>query len=110
MNAPLRPAVPFINMQVGAADGCNFNFDQNFVAAECRNLDFANLCSGSGMRFHNGLHGLLHPARSRKTTDSSKEEAGQVFCVRDQVSKFQGFKVSKLIGQTVQQAAKSLKL
>src|SRR5271165_5143395 len=94
MNAPLRPSVPLINVQIRAADGCNFNFDQNFVAAECRDFDFANLSPGSGMRFHYSLHGLLHPERSRKTTDSSKERWDKFPGVENpdfKVSEFQGF-------------------
>ena len=67
----MRPAVPLVDMQIGTADGRNFNFDQNVGAAEFRDLDLANFGPRSGMGFNYGLHGLLHPGRSRKTTDSS---------------------------------------
>ena len=43
MNAVLRPAVPFVNVQVGAADGRNLHLDQHIRPAKGRNFDLADL-------------------------------------------------------------------
>ena len=43
MNAVLRPAVPVINVEIGAADGGDLHLDQHVGASEARNLDFANI-------------------------------------------------------------------
>ena len=52
MDTALCPAVPLINMQVGAADGCYFDLDQNVGAPNLRNFYLPNLCSRCGTRFH----------------------------------------------------------
>src|SRR5262249_32421047 len=52
MNAPLRPAVPFVDMKVGAADRGDFDFDENVGAPDGWNFDLPNLSSRSGIRLH----------------------------------------------------------
>src|SRR5205085_5094861 len=51
MNAPLGPAIPLVDVEVGAADGSDFHFDQNIRASEAWDLDLANLGAGAGLRF-----------------------------------------------------------
>ena len=56
MNAALRPLVPLINVQVGAADGGDFDFDQHIIASKGRNLNVPDLCAGRGLRFYHSEH------------------------------------------------------
>ena len=60
MNAVLRPAVPLINVEIGATDGGHLNLDQDIGASEGRNFDFTNFRTGRSLRLHNGEHGLGH--------------------------------------------------
>src|SRR6266851_8347312 len=66
MDASLSPAVPFIDMQIGAADRSDFDFYQDVSAAELRDLYFANFRSRGGTGFHDSLHRLWHPTSSRR--------------------------------------------
>jgi hypothetical protein len=52
MDAALRPPVPFINMQIGAADGCYFDFDENIGAANDGKLYLPNFCPWRRIRFY----------------------------------------------------------
>src|ERR1700676_332576 len=62
MDAVLRPPVPVVNMQVGAADGRDFYFDQNLVAPEAGDFDFTNLRARCGFRLYDSKHGGRHQA------------------------------------------------
>ena len=65
MNASLGPAVPFIDMEIGAADGGDFDLDEHFAAAESGNLNFADLRARRGFRLDHREHGSRHaPGRS----------------------------------------------
>src|SRR5216683_7057712 len=65
-DASLRPAVPFIDMQISAADGSDFDLYQDVITAELRDLYFANFRSRRGTGFHDRLHRLWHPTPSRR--------------------------------------------
>ncbi len=60
MNPVLRPAVPLVNVQIGAADGRNFDFDQYIGPAKGWNLDLADFRARRGFRLHDREHGFLH--------------------------------------------------
>ena len=60
MNPVLRPAVPLVNVQIGAADGRNLNLDQNVVASKRGNLDFLDLRARCGFCFYDRQHGVRH--------------------------------------------------
>ena len=60
MDAALCPAVPLVDVQVGAADGGYFDFHQDVGATVARNLDFPNIRTGCGLRFHHRQHGIGH--------------------------------------------------
>src|SRR5579864_5472845 len=60
MDATLCPAVPLVDVQVGAADGGDFDFHQDLGATVARNLDFSNIRTGCGLRFHHRQHGIGH--------------------------------------------------
>src|SRR4030088_1676271 len=60
MNASLGPAVPFINMEIGAADGGDFDFDEDFGATIFRNFDFADFRARRGFRLDHCEHGAAH--------------------------------------------------
>src|SRR5580700_6677816 len=60
MNAVLRPAVPLVNVQVGAADRRNLHSYQNVVASECGNLDFSNLSTGCCFCLYYRKHCVRH--------------------------------------------------
>ena len=55
----LRPRVPVINVNVGAADRCFLNPDENVVAADFRHRDFLQPESRLALAFHQRLHRLL---------------------------------------------------
>src|SRR6266446_9506028 len=57
MNASLCPAVPFINVEIGAADGGDFYLYQDVVASVAGNFDFANFRAWRGFRLDHGEHG-----------------------------------------------------
>src|SRR6266404_5397339 len=60
MNASLSPAVPFINVEIGAADGGDFYLYQDVVASVAGNLDFANFRAWRGFRLDHCEHGAGH--------------------------------------------------
>src|SRR5438477_3645208 len=73
MNAPLRPAIPFVDVEVGAADGGDFYFDQNIRASEAWDFDLANLGAGGGLRFDHRQHGIAHESDLLRTTRSRRK-------------------------------------
>src|SRR5258708_31810617 len=60
MNASLSPSVPFIDVEIGGADGCDFDFDEDFGASVGGNFDFANLGARRGFRLDHCEHGAGH--------------------------------------------------
>jgi len=60
LNVLLRPLVPFVNMDVGAADRGFVNFDQNFSGARHGNRHLPQFQTGAGCGFYNGIHHLFH--------------------------------------------------
>ena len=60
MNAALRPLVPLVNVQVGAADGGHLDLDKHIGQANLWFGDFANLRARRGLRLYNGNHGVRH--------------------------------------------------
>ena len=69
MNAALRPLVPLINVQVGAADGGDLDLDQNVGRAELGNGNFADLGARRGLRLYDGKHGIRHEEDSASRDD-----------------------------------------
>src|ERR1700674_2907463 len=57
MNAPLGPAVPFIDMEIGAADGGDFDFDEDVVVSVAGNFYFADFRARRGFRLDHCEHG-----------------------------------------------------
>src|SRR6266550_6476505 len=57
MNASLGPSVPFIDVEIGAADGGYFDFDEDFGATVAGNFDFADLRARRGFGLDHGEHG-----------------------------------------------------
>src|SRR5258707_11690942 len=60
MDASLGPTVPFIDVEIGAADGGDFDFDEDFGASVAGNFDFANLGARRGFRLDHCEHGAGH--------------------------------------------------
>ncbi len=60
MDPVLRPGVPVVNVQVGAANARDLYFDENIGGADLRDLDFAHLGSGFRLRLHDRQHGIGH--------------------------------------------------
>ncbi len=60
MNAALRPLVPLINMQIGAADGRRLDFDQHIGRAILRYRNFADFCARRGRGLNNSKHSIRH--------------------------------------------------
>ena len=56
----LRPLVPFVDMDVGAADRGLVDLDENFSGARHRNRHLPQLQSGAGCGFYDGIHQLIH--------------------------------------------------
>ena len=56
MNAVLRPAIPVVDVQVGAADGCDLHLDQNVGPAESWDLYLANFRAGCGFWLYHSEH------------------------------------------------------
>src|SRR6202163_2372790 len=57
MNASLGPAVPFIDVEISAADGGDFDFDEDFGASVGGNFDFADFRAWRGFRLDHCEHG-----------------------------------------------------
>ena len=60
MNSPLRPAVPFVDVQVSAANRRDFNLHQHVSPAKAWNFDFTNVRSWRGFRLNHRQHGIGH--------------------------------------------------
>ena len=60
MNAALRPLVPLVNVQVGAADGGHLDLDQHVGRAKLRFGNFADFRARCGLRLNDGKHGIRH--------------------------------------------------
>src|SRR5438270_9967158 len=60
MNPLLCPCVPFVDMQISAADGCYLYFDENICRANLRPRHLTQLRTGSRLRLHDGLHCFWH--------------------------------------------------
>ena len=60
MNAALRPLVPLVNVQIGAADGGHLDLDQNIGGSKFRYGNFANFGARRGLRLNDGKHGIWH--------------------------------------------------
>ena len=56
----LRPLVPFVDMDVGAADRGLVDLDENFSGARHRDRHLPQLQSGAGCGFYDGIHHLIH--------------------------------------------------
>src|SRR5208282_2002118 len=75
MNAPLRPAVPFIDVEIGAADGGDFDFDEDVGVAIAWNFDFADFRARRGFRLDHCEHGGRRSAGHGSPFMSSDLEA-----------------------------------
>ena len=60
LDAALGPAVPLVDVEVGAADGGDFYFYQDFVASVGWDGDFSNFRARRGLWFHYCLHRAGH--------------------------------------------------
>ena len=60
MNPVLCPAVPVVDVQIGATNGCNLHLHQHLGAPESGNLHLANLCPRGRVRFHHRQHCSSH--------------------------------------------------
>jgi hypothetical protein len=59
-NRCLRPRVPVVNVNIGAADRSFQNANEHVVTADLRNGNFFEPQSGLGPGLHDGLHRFLH--------------------------------------------------
>src|ERR1035441_6100749 len=60
MNAALRPLVPLVNVEVGAADGRHLDLDQYVGQAELRLGNFADFYARRRRGLNDGKHGIRH--------------------------------------------------
>src|SRR5208337_1029969 len=60
MNASLSPAVPFKDVEIGAADGGDLDFAEYVGAAVGGNFDFADFRARRGFRLNHREHGARH--------------------------------------------------
>src|SRR5215469_9950711 len=60
MDASLRPLVPFVDVQVGAADRGDFDFHQHVGGSEAWHHDIANFGTRRGRGLHHRQHRLRH--------------------------------------------------
>src|SRR5260370_1996967 len=60
MNAALGPTVPFINVEIGAADGCDFDLDENFGATAFGNFDSPDFRAERALLLDHYEHGARH--------------------------------------------------
>ena len=58
VDALARPFIPFVDVQIGAADGRSAHFDQCVLWPERRNRNLAQDHAWRLFRFHDGLHRL----------------------------------------------------
>src|SRR5258708_33926652 len=68
MNPLLRPTVPLVNMQIGAADGSNFYLNQYLVPAKRRDFNLADLRPRRGFRLDDPEHGFRHEIQPAGST------------------------------------------
>src|SRR5580704_1838856 len=68
VNASLRPAVPLIDMKIGAADGGDFDFDQDIGTSEGGDFDLADVGARSRLGFHYCQHGFKHQSYLIRTS------------------------------------------
>jgi hypothetical protein len=59
----LRPGVPVIDVDVGAADGRFHDADEHIICADFGNRNFLERQPWFGAVFHHGLHHFLHDSR-----------------------------------------------
>ncbi len=87
MNAVLRPRVPVINVQVGAADARRLHLHEHVAEANLGDLDLTDLGARLGLGLYHRQHGVGHgnPRRTRKaranygqTCDFSTHEDAQL--------------------------------
>jgi len=52
--------IPFVDVEIGAANGGDFDFDENIGAAVAGNVDFADFRARRGFRLDHGEHGFGH--------------------------------------------------
>src|SRR5215470_6974906 len=64
VDAALGPAIPFINMKVGAADGGYFDFYEDVGTSEAWDFDLANVHARRGLRLDDRQHAFGHPEKS----------------------------------------------
>ena len=60
LDAPLRPPVPLVNVQVSATNGSDLHLHQHVFPAIRRDLDFADFRAGRSFRFHHRQHCRSH--------------------------------------------------
>ena len=60
MNAPLRPRIPVVDVQIGSADAGGLHAHQHFAGSGSGNRNLAQFDAGRGLGLHNGLHGGGH--------------------------------------------------
>src|SRR5208283_3244516 len=63
MDAALGPAVPFVNVEIGAAYRGDFDFDQDLGASVGGDLNFTDFRARSGFWLDHGEHGSHGGAR-----------------------------------------------
>src|SRR5690348_9253825 len=63
-NTLLRPRVPLVDMQVGAANGSDFHLHENVVWTDLGKRNLAHLRSRRRLRLYDGLHGFRHSKTS----------------------------------------------
>src|SRR5580700_5116797 len=108
MDALLRPAVPVVDVQVGAADGRNLHLDQHIARAEGWNLYLADFRARSGLRLYDSEHCRWHELPyefelRHKTYDSSTAAVRP----RERVPKTPDWEMSEPTGRTVDYAPRS---
>ncbi len=59
-HASLRPGVPVVDVQIGAADRCGADFDQNVIRADHRDVALQQGEAGLAFGFDQGFHGVAH--------------------------------------------------
>ena len=60
LNGALRPVIPLVDMDIGAADCSFFDLDQYFIGAGYRYWNLFHPNTGAGFALHQRAHGLAH--------------------------------------------------
>ena len=68
----LRPVIPIIDVNVGAADRRLQHADENVITASFRNGNLLKPEARFGFRFYDCLHGLLHDSKLGETGKRGK--------------------------------------